>query len=120
MSTCTPSPWGRKANQGVAGRSLNPGISTARRKVGSGGGWWGTSDDFLTWAKDSFDVLYAEGATQPKLMSVSLHLRVSGHPGRSAGVARFLDYVLQRPDVWVCRREDVARHWARVHPAGPS
>lgn len=79
-------------------------------------GWWGTSDDFLTWAKDSFDVLYAEGATQPKLMGVSLHLRVSGHPGRSAGVARFLDYVLQHPHVWVCRRVDVARHWLRVHP----
>ncbi len=81
-------------------------------------GWWGTSDDFFTWARDSFDVLYAEGATQPRLMSVSLHLRVSGHPGRSAGVARFLDYVLQHPDVWVCRRVDVARHWRAVHPAG--
>lgn len=82
-------------------------------------GWWGTSDDFYTWAKDSFDVLHAEGATRPKLMSVSLHLRVSGHPGRSAGVARFLDYVLAQPGVWVCRREDVARHWLRVHPPGP-
>jgi allantoinase len=80
-------------------------------------GWWGTSDDFFTWARDSFDVLYAEGATQPKLMSVSLHLRVSGHPGRSAGVARFLDYVLKHPDVWICGRVDVARHWAKVHPA---
>lgn len=80
-------------------------------------GWWGTSDDFFTWAKDSFDVLYAEGASRPKLMSVSLHLRVSGHPGRSAGVARFLDYVLQHPDVWMCRRVDVARHWVATHPA---
>jgi len=80
-------------------------------------GWWGTSDDFFTWARDTFDVLYAEGALQPKLMSVSLHLRVSGHPGRSAGVARFLDYVQQHPDVWVCRRIDVARHWAQIHPS---
>jgi allantoinase len=82
-------------------------------------GWWGTSDDFFTWAKDSFDVLYAEGATQPKLMSVSLHLRVSGHPGRSAGVARFLDCVQQHAGVWVCRRVDVARHWVKTHPAPP-
>lgn len=79
-------------------------------------GWWGTSDDFFAWAKDTFDVLYREGATRPKLMSISLHLRVSGHPGRSAGVERFLDYVLQHSDVWICRRIDVARHWISAHP----
>lgn len=79
-------------------------------------GWWGTSDDFFTWAKDSFDVLYREGATQPRMMGVSLHLRVSGHPGRSAGVERFVDYVLGHADVWLCRRVDVARHWMDVHP----
>jgi peptidoglycan/xylan/chitin deacetylase (PgdA/CDA1 family) len=79
-------------------------------------GWWGTSDDFLAWAKDSFDVLYKEGARHPKLMGVSLHLRVSGHPGRSAGVERFLDYVMKHEGVWICRRIDVARHWMAVHP----
>ncbi|UUX96933.1 polysaccharide deacetylase family protein [Aquabacterium sp. J223] len=79
-------------------------------------GWWGTSDDFFAWARDSFDVLYREGATSPKLMGISLHLRVSGHPGRSAGVERFLDYVLGHRDVWLCRRGEVARHWAGVHP----
>jgi allantoinase len=79
-------------------------------------GWWGTSDDFFTWAKDSFDVLYREGARAPKLMGVSLHLRVSGHPGRSAGVERFLDYVLEHEGVWISRRIDVARHWIAVHP----
>ena len=79
-------------------------------------GWWGTSEDFFTWAKDSFDVLYREGARAPKLMSVSLHLRVSGHPGRSAGVERFLDYVLKHEGVWISRRVDVAKHWAGVHP----
>lgn len=80
-------------------------------------GWWGTSDDFFTWAKDTFDVLYREGAKAPKMMTVSLHLRVSGHPGRSAGVERFLDYVLQREGVWISRRIDVARHWMATHPA---
>lgn len=82
-------------------------------------GWWGTSDDFFTFAKDSFDVLYREGATAPKMMSVSLHLRVSGHPGRSAGVARFLDYVMRHEGVWVSRRIDVARHWQATHPPTP-
>jgi peptidoglycan/xylan/chitin deacetylase (PgdA/CDA1 family) len=79
-------------------------------------GWWGTSDDFFTWTRDTFDVLYREGERRPKLMCVSLHLRVSGHPGRSAGVERLLDYVLARPGVWLCRRADVARHWMSVHP----
>jgi len=80
-------------------------------------GWWGTSDDFFTWSRDTFDVLYREGASQPKIMGVSLHLRVSGHPGRSAGVERFLDHVQRHPGVWICRREDVARHWMATHPA---
>lgn len=93
--------------------------ATRCRGLNFGGGWWGTSDDSLTWAKDSFDVLHAEGATQPRLISVRLRLRASGHPGRSAGVARFLDDVLAQPGVWVCRREDVARHWLRVHPPEP-
>ena len=81
-----------------------------------GRGWFGTSDDFFTWAKDSFDVLYREGARSPKMMSISLHLRISGHPGRSAGVERFADYVLGHPNVWLCRRIDVARHWIATHP----
>ena len=80
-------------------------------------GWWGTSDDFFTWARDTFDVLYREGATAPKMMSVSLHLRISGHPGRSAGVERFLDHVLRHEGVWISRRVDVARHWAAQPPA---
>lgn len=80
-------------------------------------GWFGTSDDFYAWTRDTFDVLYREGATQPKIMSVSLHLRVSGHPGRSAGVERLLDYIQSHRDVWLCRRIDIARHWIRTHPA---
>ncbi len=79
-------------------------------------GWWATSNDFLEWMKDAFDVLWREGERHPKMMSVSLHLRVSGHPARFAGVERFLDYVQQKPDVWLCQRADIARHWAARFP----
>jgi allantoinase len=74
-----------------------------------------TADDFFTFLRDSFDLLYEEGATQPKMMSVGLHMRLIGHPGRALGLAKFLDYVKQHPDVWVCRRLDIARHWHSHH-----
>ncbi|MGY4432858.1 peptidoglycan/xylan/chitin deacetylase (PgdA/CDA1 family) [Bradyrhizobium sp. F1.13.1] len=61
-------------------------------------------------------MLYAEGATQPKMMSVGLHMRLIGHPARAAGLARFLDYVQGHQAVWVTRRLDIARHWAATHP----
>jgi allantoinase len=77
---------------------------------------FGTSDDFFTYCKDAFDVLHAEGATRPKMMSVGLHMRLIGHPGRSAGLARLLDYVARREDVWITRRLDIAKHWAAHHP----
>jgi allantoinase len=76
-----------------------------------------TGDDFFTYARDGFDLLLREGATQPKMMSVGLHLRISGHPSRAAALERFLDYVMAHKDVWVCRREDIARHWIAHHPA---
>ncbi|MBC7437948.1 MAG: polysaccharide deacetylase family protein [Bdellovibrionales bacterium] len=76
----------------------------------------GTSDDWFTFMRDAFDVLYAEGATRPKMMSVGLHMRLIGHPARSAGLARFLDYVIKHKDVWVTRRVDIARHWIATHP----
>ena len=75
-----------------------------------------TADDFFVYLRDAFDMLHAEGATTPKMMSVGLHTRVVGHPGRAAGLQRFLDHVASRPDVWVCRRGDIARHWHAVHP----
>lgn len=75
-----------------------------------------TGDDFFAYLRDTFDVLYGEGATQPKMMSVGLHLRLTGHPGRAAGLARFLDHVAKHRDVWVCRRLDIARHWYETHP----
>jgi len=73
-------------------------------------------DQFFTYLKDSFDLLYAEGETSPRMMSVGLHCRLAGRPGRAAALARFLDYVRGHDRVWVCRRIDIARHWRALHP----
>jgi putative urate catabolism protein len=67
--------------------------------------------------RDAFDLLLAEGrAGAPKLLSVGLHCRLIGRPGRAAALARFLDHVVRHPDAWVCRRADIARHWWSEHP----
>lgn len=79
-------------------------------------GGMATGDQFFAFLRDSFDMLYEEGRSQPKMMSVGLHLRLAGHPGRAAGLKKFLDHVSQHPDVWVCRRADIARHWLATHP----
>ncbi len=71
--------------------------------------------DFFDYLKDTFDVLYAEGETAPKMMSVGLHCRLAGRPGRAAALARFLDYVAAHEKVWVARRDDIARHWLHYH-----
>jgi putative urate catabolism protein len=76
-------------------------------------------DEWFGYLKDSFDVLYAEGATSPKMLSVGLHARVAGRPGRTAALLRFLDYVAAHDDVWVTRRADIARHWYATHPFDP-
>jgi allantoinase len=77
-------------------------------------------DDFYTYLKDAFDVLYTEGdphgADAPKMLSVGMHCRLLGRPGRMRALQRFLDYVQGHPQVWVCRRLDIARHWRQVHP----
>jgi OHCU decarboxylase len=73
-------------------------------------------DQFFAYLRDSFDVLYAEGATAPKMLSVGLHCRLAGRPGRAAALARFLDYVQDHDRVWVATRLDIARHWVRTHP----
>ena len=75
-----------------------------------------TGDDFFTYLRDAFDVLYADGATAPKMMSVGLHMRLAGRPGRFAALRRFLDHVQRHRDVWICRRIDIAHHWIRHHP----
>jgi len=72
--------------------------------------------DFFQILKDAFDVLWDEGARHPKMMSVGLHGRISGHPARAAALARFLDYVQERDAVWICRRAEIARHWMARHP----
>jgi len=76
-----------------------------------------TGEEFFALLRDCFDMLYREGVTQPKMMSVGLHMRLVGHPTRAAGLERFLDYVLRQRDVWICRRLDIARHWIEHHPA---
>ena len=75
-----------------------------------------SGDQFFAYLKDSFDLLYAEGATAPKMMSVGLHCRLAGRPGRAAALARFLDYVQKHDRVWLTRRIDIARHWIAKHP----
>ena len=75
-----------------------------------------SGDQFFAYLRDAFDTLYAEGAEGPRMMSVGLHCRLVGRPGRTAALARFLDHVSARDDVWVCRRLDIARHWHEHHP----
>jgi putative urate catabolism protein len=75
-----------------------------------------SGEQFFAYLKDAFDVLYAEGADRPKMLSVGLHCRIAGRPARTAALARFLDYVKQHDKVWVCRRVDIARHWREHHP----
>jgi putative urate catabolism protein len=74
-----------------------------------------SGDQFFAYLRDAFDILYAEGETAPKMMSVGLHCRLVGRPGRAASLARFLDYVQQYDQVWLCRRIDIARHWHAHH-----
>jgi putative urate catabolism protein len=74
------------------------------------------NDGFTQHLTDAFDFLRREGARTPKMMSVGLHCRLAGRPARAAALERFLDHVGRHPDVWVCRRADIARHWLAVHP----
>jgi OHCU decarboxylase len=75
-----------------------------------------SGDQFFSYLKDSFDMLYAEGETTPKMLSIGLHCRLVGRPGRIAALSRFLDYVAQHDAVWLARRIDIARHWRERHP----
>ena len=76
-----------------------------------------TARDFADYTTDAFDTLWAEGERSPKMMSIGLHCRLAGRPSRAATLARFLDYVASKPKVWVATREEIARHWMKVHPA---
>ncbi|MBB6486223.1 allantoinase PuuE [Rhizobium lusitanum] len=79
-----------------------------------------SGDQFFSYLKDSFDALYAEGAAgSPKMMSIGLHCRLIGRPGRVMALARFIDYIQSHDKVWIARRIDIAEHWARTHPPKP-
>lgn len=73
-------------------------------------------EDFFSYLRDSFDVLYAEGAETPRMMSIGMHCRLLGRPGRFRALQRFLDHLEKHDRVWVTRRIDIARHWKQVHP----
>ena len=75
-----------------------------------------SSDQFFAYLKDAFDVLYAEGNTSPKMLSVGLHCRLAGRPARFRAVQRFLDYIHTKQDVWITRRVDIANHWRQCFP----
>ena len=81
-------------------------------------GSFSTAREFGDYLQDCFDVMYREGETHPRMMSVGLHLRVIGHPARIPGLERFLDYVMKHDDVWITRRIDIARHWIATQPYG--
>jgi allantoinase len=78
------------------------------------------ADDFFTYLRDSFDVLYAEGdpngTNSPKMLSIGMHCRLLGRPGRIVALQKFLDHIQQHENVWICRRIDIARHWQHLHP----
>jgi putative urate catabolism protein len=78
-----------------------------------------SGEQFFAYLKDAFDALYEEGTKSPKMMSIGLHCRLVGRPGRFASLKRFLDYVLKHDKAWVCRRIDIARHWHTRHPYQP-
>ncbi len=75
-----------------------------------------SGDQFYTYLKDSFDTLYEEGKTNPKMMSIGLHCRLIGRPGRIQSLKKFLDYVIKFNDVWICKRIDIAKHWIKNYP----
>jgi len=78
-----------------------------------------TGEQFYAYLKDAFDTLYAEGRRTPRMMSIGLHCRLAGRPGRSAALERFLRYATRKPRVWCARRIEIARHWLEHHPHRP-
>jgi allantoinase len=83
-----------------------------------GRGVFGPGEDFFAYLRDAFDVLYEEGAERPRMLSVGLHMRIAGHPGRASALIRFVEYIQSKDRVWICRREDIARHWIAQHKPG--
>ena len=83
-------------------------------KFSSPGGF-NNGEQFYQYLKDAFDVLYAEGDTAPKMLSIGMHCRILGKPGRFKALQRFLDYIQAHERVWICRRNDIAEHWYKYH-----
>jgi allantoinase len=77
-------------------------------------------DEFFGYLRDAFDVHYAEGDERPAMMSIGMHCRLLGRPGRMRALQRFLDHVQRHERVWIARRVDIARHWKQVHPFDPN
>jgi putative urate catabolism protein len=77
---------------------------------------YGSGEDFFRYLTDAFDQLWDEGETEPKMLSVGLHQRLVGRPGRARQLARFLDHVMAKGDTWVCKRIEIAEHWRKTHP----
>ncbi|MBV9246329.1 MAG: allantoinase PuuE [Methylobacteriaceae bacterium] len=80
---------------------------------------WMSGEDFFVYLKAAFDQLYREGEREPKMLSIGLHCRLVGRPGRADALARFLDHVQRHDKAWVCRRVEIARHWIARHPYVP-
>lgn len=77
---------------------------------------YGSGDDFFRYLTDAFDQLWDEGADTPRMLSIGLHQRLVGRPGRTRALARFIDHVQAKGESWICRRVDIAEHWRRLHP----
>ena len=91
-------------------------LDTNDSRFGRGERSYQIGDEFFTYLKDSFDILYDEGNTHPKMMTIGLHARLLGRPGRIGALHRFLDYIVKHDRVWVCRRNDIASHWIKNYP----
>jgi peptidoglycan/xylan/chitin deacetylase (PgdA/CDA1 family) len=83
-------------------------------------GGFNSGEQFFQYLKDAFDVLYAEGSETPKMLSIGLHCRLVGRPGRFRALQRFLDHIQSHDQVWITRRIDIARHWKQTHPYQPA
>ena len=77
---------------------------------------WMSGEDFLTYLKNTVHCLYREGSHLPKMMTVALHARISGHPGRAEIISRFLDFLQDFPLLWITTRQQIAQHWYHYHP----
>jgi len=91
-------------------------LDTNDSRFGRGEFAYQVADEFTTYIKDSFDVLYEQGKSHPAMMTIGLHARLLGRPGRIVALYRILDHMLAHDKVWICRRQDIAEHWYRHHP----